>query len=114
MNLHHHPNPDTKRIRPFGIRPGTDGVDKTFDVVYRETDTVVATFHYWYAEAEAKRRARQFKAALNTFYHQGGMLHLHGFIAVHLALHERYCEPIIHDPENVVNPQHRQYGRVSC
>ncbi len=96
-------NTATKRIRPFWVRPGTDGVDETFDVVCRETGTVVAAFHYWYAEAEAKRQARQFTAALNSFYRTGGMLHLHGFIATHLALHERYCEPITHAPADLTS-----------
>ncbi len=86
-------NTPTKRIRPFGIRPGSDGVDETFDVFCRETGIVVAAFHYWYAESEAKCQARQFTAALNAFYRKGGVLHLHGFIRTHELLHARYCEP---------------------
>lgn len=94
MNHDSHNRP----IRPFCVRPGTDGVDETFDVFCQETGTVVAAFHYWHAEAEAKRDADRFTAALNAFYRNGGLLHLSGFLRTHRVLHERYCEPITHGP----------------
>ncbi|MEZ6064131.1 MAG: hypothetical protein R3B90_00135 [Planctomycetaceae bacterium] len=96
--------------RLFMIRRGTDGVDKTFDVVYRENGTIVASFHYWYAKAEARRQARQLTAALNAFYRNGGLLHLSGFLRTHRMLHEQFCELITHapaDPASVASKDRR-------
>lgn len=81
----------TSRLGLFVIRPGSDGVDLTFDVCCRQTGRVVAAFHYWEAATDAQRNAQWFAKALDAFYLSGGLLHLTGFLDAHNRLHREFC-----------------------
>lgn len=63
------------RSFPFCDRPGTDGTELTFDIVYTPTNSVICSFPYWEAEQESRRAARQLVQALNEFCRQGGFVY---------------------------------------
>jgi hypothetical protein len=60
----------------FAYRPGSDGTEDTFDIVYRPTGLTVAATTYWKPDdADARRTAQQFVRALNAFYRNGGFVY---------------------------------------
>lgn len=68
-------NRSPREPKLFDCRPGSDGTELTFDIVYLPTEMTIAATTYWYAEANAKRIAQAMVRALNSFYDQGGYIY---------------------------------------
>lgn len=79
----------------FAYRPGTDGVDKTFNIYCLDTECTVATFNFWEARDKCRRWARKLTAALNALYQNGGHVRTPEFVTTHEYLTRKYCRSTI-------------------